>query len=143
VVTSMAGFVVRTQPGARTWMPAAFRYPLAVSRRTPVACSMRRKDQPSRPKAIICCRLSSLNTLLMPREATLPPRVVNVPGDYFSMAGFEVTLYGRFWVTPEGMALSFAARSTGFTRPRRSPPVAPSQHEQTHLRPGPNLRHHQ
>jgi hypothetical protein len=37
----------------------------------------------------------------MPREATLPPRVVNVPGDYFSMAGFEVTLYGRFWVTPE------------------------------------------
>ena len=101
VVTSMAGFAVRTQPGARTWMPAAFRYPLAVSRRTPVACSMRRKDQPSRPKAIICCRLSSLNTLLMPREATLPPRVVNVPGDYFSMAGFEVTLYGRFWVTPE------------------------------------------
>ena len=101
VVTSMAGFAVRTQPGARTWMPAAFKYPLAVSRRTPVACSMRRKDQPSRPKAIICCRLSSLNTLLMPREATLPPRVVNVPGDYFSMAGFEVTLYGRFWVTPE------------------------------------------
>jgi hypothetical protein len=40
----------------------------------------------------------------MPREATLPPRVVNVPGDYFSMAGFEVTLYGRFWVTPEGCA---------------------------------------
>ena len=62
---------------------------------------MRRKDQPSRPKAIICCRLSSLNTLLMPREATLPPRVVNVPGNYFSMAGFEVTLYGRFWLTPE------------------------------------------
>ena len=72
-------------------MPAAFRYPLAVSRRTPVACSIRRKDQPSLPKAIICCRLSSLNPLLMPREATLPPRVVNVPGDYFSMAGFEVT----------------------------------------------------
>jgi len=37
----------------------------------------------------------------MPREATLPPRVVNVPGNYFSMAGFEVTIYGRFWVTPE------------------------------------------
>ena len=114
VVTSMAGFAVRTQPGARTWMPAAFKYPLAVSRRTPVACSMRRKDQPSRPKAIICCRLSSLNTLLMPREATLPPRVVNVPGDYFSMAGFEVTLYGRFWVTPEArtqfeMLLLYAA----------------------------------
>jgi hypothetical protein len=37
----------------------------------------------------------------MPREATLPSRVVNVPGDYFSMAGFEVTLYGRFWVSTE------------------------------------------
>jgi hypothetical protein len=31
----------------------------------------------------------------------LPPSVVNVPRDYFSMAGFQVTLYGRFWVTPE------------------------------------------
>jgi hypothetical protein len=37
----------------------------------------------------------------MPLEATLPLSVVNVPLDYFSMAGFEVTLYGRFWVTPE------------------------------------------
>ena len=43
----------------------------------------------------------------MPREATLPPRVVNVPGDYFSMAGFEVTLYGRFWVTPEVKSLTW------------------------------------
>jgi hypothetical protein len=57
---------------------------------------------PSRPKAIICCRLSSLNTLLMAPEATLPPGDVNVPGDYFSLAGFEVTTYGRFWVIPEG-----------------------------------------
>ncbi|HET9710486.1 MAG TPA: hypothetical protein VFP64_01345, partial [Pyrinomonadaceae bacterium] len=37
----------------------------------------------------------------------MPPRVVNVPGDYFSMAGFEVTLYGRFWVTPEAIARHF------------------------------------
>jgi len=63
-----------------------------------VACSIRLSDQPSCPKAIICCRLSSLNTLLMPPEATLPLSAVNVPGDYFSMAGFEVTSYGRFWV---------------------------------------------
>ena len=41
----------------------------------------------------------------MPREATLPPRVVNVPGDYFSMAGFEVTLYGRIWVSAEDKAV--------------------------------------
>ena len=31
----------------------------------------------------------------------MPLNVVNVPGDYFSMAGFEVTTYGRFWVSPE------------------------------------------
>jgi len=37
----------------------------------------------------------------MPLQATLPLSVVNVPNDYFSMAGFEVTLHGRFWVTPE------------------------------------------
>jgi hypothetical protein len=52
-------------------------------------------------KAIICCRLSSLNTLLMAPEANLPRSDVNVPGDYFSLAGFEVNMYGRFWVTPE------------------------------------------
>lgn len=62
---------------------------------------MRRKDQPSLPKAIICCRLSSLNTLLMTLQASLPCSAVNVPDDFFYMAGFEVTLYGRFWVTPE------------------------------------------
>jgi len=37
----------------------------------------------------------------MPLQATLPLSVVNVPNDYFSMADFEVTLHGRFWVTPE------------------------------------------
>jgi hypothetical protein len=37
----------------------------------------------------------------MAPEATLPPGDVNVPGDYFSLAGFEVTTYGRFWVIPE------------------------------------------
>jgi isocitrate dehydrogenase kinase/phosphatase len=36
----------------------------------------------------------------MALEATLPLSVVNVPGD-FLYAGFQVTLYGRFWVFPE------------------------------------------
>jgi hypothetical protein len=43
----------------------------------------------------------------MPPEATLPPSDVNVPGDYFSLAGFEVTTYGRFWVTPEDVLKQF------------------------------------
>jgi len=39
----------------------------------------------------------------MSLEATLPLSVVNVPNDYFYMAGFEVTLHGRFWLTAEGL----------------------------------------
>src|SRR5215468_11082372 len=103
VVTPMAGFagVRRPHPGRHTTTPAAFRYPLAVSLRTPVASSMRRKDHPSFPRAITCCFFSSLKTLLMPREPIKAPLGVNVPD--FPMAGFQVTLYGRFWVTAEAV----------------------------------------
>jgi hypothetical protein len=38
----------------------------------------------------------------------MPHSVVNVPGDYFSMAGFEVTTYGRFWVSPEAYILNIS-----------------------------------
>src|SRR5215469_3240113 len=66
----------------------------------PVSCSMRRNVQPSRPNARTCCRFSSLKTLLMPTKATAPYVGINVP-DSFPLAGFEVTLFGRFWMTPE------------------------------------------
>jgi hypothetical protein len=59
----------------------------------------------------------------MPLQASLPRSAVNVPRDYFSMAGFEVTLYGRFWVTPEeikalaeGLALCFTQDDTTRSR---------------------------
>lgn len=51
-------------PGPRIAIPTAFTYPLAVSRRTPVASSIRRSDHPSRPNANTCCFFSSLKTLL-------------------------------------------------------------------------------
>jgi len=35
----------------------------------------------------------------MPREPIRAPLGVNVPG--FAMAGFQVTLHGRIWVTAE------------------------------------------
>src|SRR5215831_2717290 len=103
VVTSLAGFAgTRPQaPGARTAIPAAFRYALPVSRRTPVACSIRRKDPPRRPNAITCCRFSSLKTLLMPTKGTLPC-VESTSRDYFSLAGFEMAIIGRIWVATEG-----------------------------------------
>src|SRR5881397_1084350 len=67
VATCMAGFAgdLRRQPGGLTPIPAAFRYAPAVSRRTPVSCSIRRSGQPSFPSAMTCCFFSSLKTLLM------------------------------------------------------------------------------
>ena len=103
MITSMAGFEMSESvfvswafagtrcpqpPGDRTPIPAALRYLPAVSRRTPVACSMRRKVHPSRPSAMTCCFFSSLKTLLIPTEATKPLVGVNVPDDSL--------LYGRF-----------------------------------------------
>jgi hypothetical protein len=90
VVTSLAGFAGGRRPhapGGRTPIPAAFRYAPAVSRRTPVSCSMRRKGHPSRPRATTCCFFSSLKTLLIPTKATVPRAGINVPG---------LILVGRF-----------------------------------------------
>ena len=63
----MAGFEARLggRPRPRTRIPAAFRYRLAVSRRTEVTASIRLKDQPSRPRLSTSCFLCSLKTLLI------------------------------------------------------------------------------
>lgn len=71
VITSLAGFPgagLPHRPGRRTDIPAAFRYAPRVSRRTPVACSMRRSVKPSLPSAMTCCFFSSFKTLLMSAE---------------------------------------------------------------------------
>ena len=123
VATSMAGFArVRPQPpGGRSAIPAAFRYPLAVSRRTPVVCSIRRSDQPSRPNAITCCFVSSLKTLL-----TLTER--NPPSGSMSwlsllLAGFQVATYGRFWVATEAVESRIRRRSAPGVPKRSIPPM--------------------
>src|SRR6266851_9319550 len=61
---------------------------------------MRRKGHPSRPRAITCCFFASLKTLLIPTKATALRRNQR-PRASFSLAGFQVTLIGRFWVTAE------------------------------------------
>src|SRR5438445_11282239 len=61
---------------------------------------MRRSGHPSRPRAITCCFFSSLKTLLIPPKATALRRNQR-PRASFSLAGFQVTLIGRFWVTAE------------------------------------------
>src|SRR6266571_6568343 len=77
-----------------------------VSRRTRVASWIFRRDQPSRPKVMICCFFSSFKTFAMLREATYPPAAVNVLVDSSeSMAAFQVFSYGRFWVFTEAQTL--------------------------------------
>src|SRR6266446_6136916 len=105
---SRAGFTAlwagaRPQPpGGRRAIPADFRYRLAVSRRTPVVCSIRRSDQPSRPRAIACCCFSSLKTLLTLTERNPPSGSMS----WFSslLAGLQVATYGRFWVATDVLA---------------------------------------
>ena len=106
VVTSLAGFAGGRRPhapGGRTPIPAAFRYAPAVSRRTPVSCSMRRKGHPSRPRATTCCFfLRSRRCSYRRRLQCLAPE--STSRALFSLAGFQVTLIVRFWVTAEGLA---------------------------------------
>jgi hypothetical protein len=65
---------VAAPPRGPHGQPGGLEVGLAVSRRTPVACSMRRSVQPSRPSARTCCRLSSLKMLVMlARGTTAPP----------------------------------------------------------------------
>jgi hypothetical protein len=97
VVTPLAGFAGGRRPqqrGGRTAIPAAFRYAPAVSRRTPVTCSMRLNGHPSVPSVVTCCFFSSLKTSLIPKEPIRAPIGVNVPGYRWpvfrcpSLAGF-------------------------------------------------------
>lgn len=56
------------------------------------------------PRAITCCRFSSLKTLLMPTKATVPTSE-STSRALFSLAGFQVIIIGRFWVTAEEMVV--------------------------------------
>jgi hypothetical protein len=108
VVTSLAGFETvigafrRPQPpGEPTGIPAAFKYPAAVSRRTPVASSIRRSAQPSWPSAMTCFYLFFAQDIHV--DGGYSSRLSNVL-TAFSLAGFQVTTIGRFWVTAEAPA---------------------------------------
>ena len=102
MVTSLAGFAgdpLPQAPGGRIAIPAAFRYPAAVSRRILVAFWIRRSDQPNWPSAMTCFLFSSFKTLLTWRRISL--HRIQCPESLFLLAGFQVTAIGRFWVTAE------------------------------------------
>src|SRR5438445_8723607 len=63
---------------------------------------MRRSVQPNCPRAMTCCFFVSLKMLAMPAEGprSLPPR--QRLERLLPMAVFQVSMYGRFWVSTEG-----------------------------------------
>jgi hypothetical protein len=69
--------------------PGALRYALAVSRRTPVACSMRRSGHPSRPRARTWCFFSSPKILAIPAGDHRSRRRVNVLGRCYLTGRFS------------------------------------------------------
>src|SRR5256885_14081825 len=64
---------------------------------------MRRSDHPSRPSAITCCRFSALKTLPIPAAGVQPTAQVNISAPGAALAGFQVSINGRFWVSTEGL----------------------------------------
>src|SRR6266545_5779316 len=62
---------------------------------------MRRSVQPNWPRAMTCCFFVSLKMLAMPAEGpqSRPPR--QRLERLLSMAGFQVSMYGRFCVSTE------------------------------------------
>src|SRR5438876_1472564 len=76
---------------------------------------MRRSDHPSRPSAITCCRFSALKTLAIPAAGVQPTAQVNVSAPGAALAGFQVSINGRFWVSTEGVV----ANQLGAERVRR------------------------
>lgn len=98
------------RPRPRTATPAAFRYALAVSRRTPVAASMRRSDHPSRPNPNTCCCLPGSKTFPMAMERGTTPCSPSTSRALQAqeMAGFEVSINGRFWVSTEAQEIGEA-----------------------------------
>src|SRR5947207_14160841 len=84
---------------------------------------MRRSDHPSRPSAITCCRFSALKTLDIPAAGVQPTAQVNVSAPGAALAGFQVSINGRFWVSTEAPEL----RRTSCERNQRSPDLAHQQ----------------
>src|SRR5580700_10936591 len=77
---------------------------------------MRRSGHPSRPRAITCCFFASLRTLLISTKATcLTPKSTSRAS--FSLAGFQVTIIGRFWVTA-GATIRGRSQNSSFVENR-------------------------
>src|SRR5712692_5508190 len=62
---------------------------------------MRRSVQPNWPRAMTCCFFASLKMLAMLAEGRTAPPPRQRLERLLPMAGFQVSIYGRFWVSTE------------------------------------------
>ena len=112
----MAGFEVFLggRPRPRTAIPAACRYTLAVSRRTEVASSIRLSDQPSRPNQNLLS-LVVAQDVAHPGGGSPPTRLSQRLGPSLLMAGFQMSINGRIWVSAEAAGSPMSRTTTGCT----------------------------
>src|SRR2546426_5250767 len=94
---------------------------------------MRRSVQPNCPRAMTCCFFASLKMLAMAAEGPQSPPPRQRLERLLPMAGFQVSIYGRFWVSTEGPrsykdALEPPRISFGLHRPRFCPYVVPNEY---------------
>src|SRR3989442_10684811 len=62
---------------------------------------MRRSVQPNCPRAMTCRFFASLKMFAMPAEGRTPPPPRQRLERLLPMAGFQLSIYGRFWVSTE------------------------------------------
>src|SRR3989442_11796247 len=65
---------------------------------------MRRSVQPNWPRAMTCRFFASLKMFAMPAEGRTPPPPRQRLERLLPMAGFQLSIYGRFWVSTEAEA---------------------------------------
>src|SRR5437879_11050154 len=64
---------------------------------------MRRSVQPNWPRAMTCRFFASLKMFAMPAEGRTPPPPRQRLERLLPMAGFQLSIYGGFWVSTEGI----------------------------------------
>ncbi|MGQ0671153.1 MAG: hypothetical protein ACT4PO_16085 [Actinomycetota bacterium] len=65
-----------------------------------------------------CCRFSALKTFDIPATSPRPAALVNVSTPGAALAGFQVSINGRFWVSTEGTRASSPAAAGPAARVR-------------------------
>src|SRR5438445_4462345 len=75
---------------------------------------MRRSVQPNWPRAMTCRFIASLKMFAMPAGGRTPPPQRQRLERLLPMAGFQLSIYGGFWESTEGLPASSLAGGYDF-----------------------------